>query len=598
MLRLLLLALEREEMVSVGYRESQIVQRLAAMPLDDDVRELVHHAMLWIWKDEEMHAVYVRGALLKLNSRWLRFHALVRQAAGAVGGWSSSALQHTRWRRAPLSRTLAWGIAAAGTALGKVPRDVRRHLRYGPFRGFCQFNVDAERTAWLCWARLVELAATDPDVDAELADDCRRVAADEHRHAEIFSLLVDALDDQDRLVRGQSADRLAEAIGRVSRHFLPRTRRGIRAVDNPLGSGGRVWSLVGPSAEAKLPVFRRLLDEGELAACLARRAERVGKPMAELRVAIKPTFMMAYDRRDRSPLTDPQLVEELARWLRERGCRQVAVVEGATIYDRFFARRSVREVAEHFGFREGSYRIADASQEQVPHTYPRGLAQYSVARTWKEADFRITFGKLRSHPVELALLALGNLEWVGARCDQYLFAERQADRATPLMMLLDDFPPHYALLEGYDAAADGLVGVMGSPRPRAPRRLYGGVDALAVDTVAARHLGIADPRDSTLLKAACHWFGGWAPRIEVVGCDEPVAGWRGPYHNDWWALLSFLAMPVYSLGSARGALFVPEMDEAAFPPLRKAAWTLRWGRAGVRALLGLRHPKRRRAQGP
>jgi uncharacterized protein (DUF362 family) len=592
MLRLLLLALEREEMVSIGYRESCINERLAAMPLDDEVRELIHHAMVWIWKDEEMHAVYVRGALLKLRSRWLRWQALSRQAAGAVGGWSASALQHTRWRRAPLSRALAWSVAAAGLVLGKVPRDVRQHLRYGPFRNFCLFNIDAEQTAWLCWARLVELAATDPQVDAELADDCRRVAADEHRHAQIFTLLAEALNDEDRLVAGHSADSLAERIGGVARYFLPRQRRSAAAAENPLGSGGKVWSLRGQSAEEKVPLFHRLLDESGLEAALAQCARRSGRPIGDVRVAIKPTFMLAYDRRDRSPLTDPVLVEELARWLRERGCRDISVLEGRTIYDRFYARRSVREVAEHFGFYSDAYRLVDAQEEQTPHTYPRGLAQYTVARTWKEADVRITFGKVRSHPVELALLALGNLEWVGARCDEYLFLERQADRATPVMMLLDDFPPHFALLEGYDAAADGLVGVMGSPRPLALRRLYAGADALAVDIVAARHLGIADPRDSSLLKAACHWFGGWSPRIEVVGCDEPIEGWRGPYHNDWRALLSFLAMPVYTHGSARGALFVPEMDEAAFPPLSAPGPLLRAGRAGVQALLGLRHPRR------
>ena len=45
------------------------------------------------------------------------------------------------------------------------------------------------------------------------------------------------------------------------------------------------------------------------------------------------------------------------------------------------------------------------------------------------------------------------------------------------MMLLDDFPPHFALLDAYDSAADGLMGVMGCPRPKVPRRLYAAADA-------------------------------------------------------------------------------------------------------------------------
>ncbi len=70
-----------------------------------------------------------------------------------------------------------------------------------------------------------------------------------------------------------------------------------------------------------------------------------------------------------------------------------------------------------------------------------------------------------------------------------------------------------------------------------------------------------------------------------------MAGWRGPYHSEFSALLSLLAFPVYVLGSGRGSLFVPEMDEQAFPPLAPAGLFLRLGRGAVRRLLGLRLPR-------
>jgi uncharacterized protein (DUF362 family) len=308
-------------------------------------------------------------------------------------------------------------------------------------------------------------------------------------------------------------------------------------------------------------------------------------------VAIKPTFMLGYHRKDRSILTDPELLADLADRLHALGCADVAVVEAPNIYDRFYARRGVGEVARYFGLESPSYRLVDLSAEQVPYTYRRGLAQGTVGRTWKEADFRISFGKMRSHPVELAYLSLGNVEWIGARCDEYLFPERQARRETAIMMLLDAFPPHFALLDAYDSAADGLVGVMGCPRPKAPRRLYAASDALALDVVAARHMGVLDPRESSILRAACHWFGDPHDRVEVVGVDEPLIDWRGPYHDDVSALLSILALPVYVWGSGRGALFVPEMDEEAFPPLRPEGRLLRLGRRALRRLLGLRHPR-------
>jgi uncharacterized protein (DUF362 family) len=587
MMRLFLLALEREEIVSVAYRESLMTAHLAAMPLPPEAKELIRHALLWAWKDEEMHAIYIRGAILKLGNPLLRGQAFLKQAAGAVAGWSSSAQQHVPWLRAPLSRTLSTLLVGAGVITGQVPRDVRQYLQYGPFRAFALFNVDAEKTAWLCWSRIVDLATAQPDFSPALLDDFRRVCEDEDRHRQIFEALANALNDQDQLVPGETAETLAEKFAAVGEFFLPRERRTAAANSNPLGGGGRVRVLRGRDAGDKLPLFRRLLDDAGLADRLQERGHALGKRLCDLRVVIKPTFMLGYNRKDTSHVTDPELVRELARWLRERGCADVAVVESRNIYDRFYQNRTVHDVARYLGYESPDFRMVDLSEEQVPHTFGRGMAQHTVGRTWKEADFRISFGKMRSHPVEMVYLTVPNLEALGARCEEFLFVERQAHRDTGVMMLLSDFPPHVALLDAYDQAADGLVGMMGCPRPKSPRRLYAGADALAVDLVAARHLGVRDPHASQILRAACHWFGDPSGHIEVAGCDEPVRGWRGPYADDLSTLLSFLAYPVYEHGSGRGALFVPEMDERAFPPVSREGPLLRLARRAVRSLLGL-----------
>src|SRR5262249_54963377 len=122
--RLFLLALEREEIVSIGYREEAIRRRLETLPIAKELRELIHHALLWAWKDEQMHAIYLRGAILKLGSPALKLLAFTNQFAGAIGGWSASVRQHRRWRQAPISRTLATLLTWAGRLTGKVPRAV------------------------------------------------------------------------------------------------------------------------------------------------------------------------------------------------------------------------------------------------------------------------------------------------------------------------------------------------------------------------------------------------------------------------------------------------------------------------------------------
>lgn len=590
MIRLFLLALEREEIVSVGYREDLIAARLNTMPISDKEREIVRHALLWIWKDEEMHAIYIRGAIFKVGAFPLRARALLRQLAGALGGWSTSVRQHVRWSDAPLSRTVATLLTWTGSLTGKVPPDVREHLRYGSFRDFCLFNVDAEKTAWLCWQRLIELTSAQPFMLPSLIDDFRRIMEDEDRHRQIFEILATALDDNDQLVPEETADSLAQKIRAVGEFFLPRALRSRRVAENALGSGGRVGIVQGRALEEKLSLFRGLLDD-HLRDLLRDRASSLGKPLSEFRVAIKPAFMMGYDRRDRSMITDRELLDELAAFLRECGCDDVAVVEGRNLYDQFYDNRSVLNVARYFDISSPHFRVVDLSDEQVPHVYFRGMAQYTVGKTWKDADFRISFAKMRSHPVELVHLTIANLEGIGARCDHFLFAERQAERETATMMLLDAFPPHLSILDAYEQAADGLVGIMGCPRPATPLRFYAGSDALAVDMVATRHMGLNDPREAANLRAACHWFGDPEESIEIDGPDEPLPDWRSPYYSEFSTMLSFLALPVYVLGSGRGALFVPEMDREAFPPLRPESVPLRLGRYGLQRLLGLRHPR-------
>ena len=590
MIHLFLLALEREELVSVSYREEAIRRRLDTMPLSKEVREVIRHALLWVWKDEEMHSIYIRGAILKLGNLRLRLTAFLRQWAGAVGGWSSSVTHHARWSKAPLSRAVAAVNIYVGSLAGKVPADAKEFLRYGPFGDFCRFNMDAEQTAWVCWQRIVELASAQPDLPATLIEDFRRIMNDEDRHGRVFTLLAEALDEQDRLVPGVTIEGLVARIGAVGEDFLPREFRSAGTwANNPIGSGGQVHVVQGRTAEEKVLLFRELLRRAGLQQSLQARAQLLGKSVSRLQVVIKPTFMVGYHRKDRSHISDPVLLEELAKWLREQGVAGVTAVESRNMYDWYYARRSVREVAEYFGYQSPHYELRDLSEEQEPHDYGRGLAQHTIGRTWKEADFRISLARLRSHPFDMVHLSVNNVESLGTRWDEFFFTERQADQETAVMMVLDEFPPHFAIAEGYDQAADGVVGFLGCARPKTPHRMYAALDALSLDLVVGEHLGLRNPSDSRMLHAACHWFGDPRPRIQVVGPDEPVRGWRNPYHTEIDTFMSFFAHPVYQFGSGRGKLFVPQMDEQAFPPLRSEGRALRLTRRLLQMLLGWNH---------
>ncbi len=591
-LRLMLMALEREQIVSLAYRQSVIAARLKRMPIPDGVRGLIEHAVVWVWKDEEMHTVYARGALMQMGRGSVRLRALVEQAGGAVAGWATGVLHHSSWHLAPVARAAASLVVLAGRAGGRMPPEVGKLLKFGPFRDFCLLNADLELASGLCWDTLIRLAAGQPDLGPETLVEFWRVVEDEDRHRRVFEAVAAALAADDRLADGAGYESLAGQIAAVGHSFLPRGLRTV-AAGQPIGSGGRVWCREGAAGEDAVSALRHTLAACDLADRLRARAAAVGKPLAGMRVTIKGCFMLGTHRADPSPIVAPTLAEELARYFRGLGVGRVTLAEARYVYDRFYHNRGVADVARYFGFDSPLYDLADLSADQVPHAHARGLGSTSVGRAWAAADFRVSLAKLRSHPVEQVLLALGNLEGVGGRTDDHIFADRVADRPTALMALLDEFPPHYAVLDAYATAADGLAGMMGCGRPVAARRFYAGADVLAVDGVAARHVGVTDPAASGLLRAAGHWFGGWPAGVEVVGTDARIAGWRGPQATDLRALLSLLALPVYVWGSGRGSLFMPAMDEAAFPPKRAAGPVVRLGRRVTRAVLGLPSPGRR-----
>ena len=588
MLRLLLLALEREEIVSVSYREDVISRRLRTMPISAEVAELIRHALIWTWKDEEMHAIYLRGAIFKYGTSRQRALAFAQQIAGATGGWASAIRQHIGWKDGLLSRLLATAVVWLGFVARRVPRDVLAQLNYKCFREYCQYNVDAEKTAWLCFQRMIELVKDLPGITQAEIDDFCRMQEDEDQHSKVFAVLGAAFDGSDKLIPGETPDTLAEKLSSVSDVFLPRALRRGERVDNPLGSGGRVWIARGKSSIEKLIVFNRLLEDSGLKDRIEKRAHMSGKHISDMRIAIKPAFMLGYNRKDLSVITDPDLIGELARYIKSLGCKDIAVIEVPNLYDRFYCNRSVKEVAAYFHIESPVFRVVDSSQEQVPQAYDRGLGQYSVGKTWKESDFRISFSKMRSHAIEVVLLTVANLEGLGPRLDEFLFVERQANREMANMMLIDEFPPHFAMIDAYDSAADGLVGMMGCPDPKSPCRFYAGGDAVSVDIVAARHIGLPDPKASVHLKTACHWFGDPTQDLEVIGPDEQIAAWKGPHRNVWVTLLSLLAYPIYEYASGRGALFVPEMDYEAFPPILNEGWGLRICRRVLQRFLGLR----------
>ena len=135
-----------------------------------------------------------------------------------------------------------------------------------------------------------------------------------------------------------------------------------------------------------------------------------------MEVIIKVSFTMGYSHEDMSPILHPDLARQLIDFLKEKGLSKVKVIDVRTLYSNFYENRTVQKVADYFNY-DKDIEIIDGSEDLVEHEYKRGIGVYHICGAWRNADFRISFGKLKSHPTEIAMLTIANLEWLGGNCE-------------------------------------------------------------------------------------------------------------------------------------------------------------------------------------
>ncbi len=574
-LRLLLLALEREQIVAVAYREDTLAARIAGLGLPDDAAALVRRALLWAWKDEQLHTEYVRGLLLTARRPVPAAIVAGRQVVGTISGWVTSVRHHRDPADAPMRTAAAGALVLAGRLTGRIPGALADELRFRSLRRYLRLNVVLERTAELAYARLAELArACDEDEAATFT----RIAADEAGHGAAFALLADALDDDDRWTGSVAA--VATALHEVSPWFVALDQRSATG-PRGLGSGA--------------PVVVRAASAGTDDPGATTAAALAGAGLAELvgpgaKVAVRAAFMYGYDRRDRSNVVDPRVVAAVTAAARAAGAADVAVLEARTVYGRWFRHRTVAEVAAYFGYDDPGHRIVDIDDDLDPWTYERGLGRRTICRTWRDADVRIVVAKARADPTEHAHLCLATLEGSAGRHDETVHPGRVVDFRTATMMALDAAPPDLAVVDAFGPVADGPFGIMGSRRPAWGRRVYAGRDVLAVDVAVLADLGLPDPTRSPIVRTAAAWFGADLDPPAVTGDRGAPDGFRGPAPTPVHRALSWLGYPVYVYLGGRGRRFTPRMDPAAFPPVGPVSPLTRATRWLSQVPFGLRPP--------
>jgi uncharacterized protein (DUF362 family) len=252
-----------------------------------------------------------------------------------------------------------------------------------------------------------------------------------------------------------------------------------------------------------------------------------GKPKDDFMIVIKPNFMCTAFEIDISVYTDVELVEHLIDRIRDQGYSKVKVVESQMVWSIFYNDRTVKRVAEMLGYSGEGYEIVDLTME--PKLYDYGdstLGRHSVGRTWKEADYRISFAKNKTHFQSYYTGCMKNIYGCLPKRDKlknYHVGRREFHTST--IAILEEFPVHFCFIDAY-FSGDGLAGLIRDNNPNETNTIICGENCLAVDWVQGEKMRL-DPVKNPIVSRASERWG--KPEIQRIGPMDKYDPWKNIY---------------------------------------------------------------------
>ena len=284
-------------------------------------------------------------------------------------------------------------------------------------------------------------------------------------------------------------------------------------------------TVVSLKGDDKFKLLDEVLEKSGFFDILEKSFQKSGRPREAFSVVVKPNFMFMHAKKDISTYTDPQLVEHLIDRIAARGFFNIALVEAQSTYGNYYRNREVVNVAKYVGYTGKNYRIVDLTEEMVPFDYGGGLGKHFVGPTWKDADFRISFAKNKTHTFSNYTLTLKNV--YGTLPLQNKIKEYHSKREYdwPTIETMRHFHVDFGLIDAI-YSADGQFGVITCPEPKHTKTILGGENLIAVDWVGAKKMGLDpdNPRIGRFLSLAVEAFG--KPDINVIGDDSVYEPWE------------------------------------------------------------------------
>jgi uncharacterized protein (DUF362 family) len=320
----------------------------------------------------------------------------------------------------------------------------------------------------------------------------------------------------------------------------------------------------------KFTALQRAIDTSKFLDNVEAVLAQSGKARQDFLIAIKPNIMTASKKLAPNPVyTDPELVEAMVECLFERGYRNMAVVEARNVFDYSYQGRGVKAVAEMVGYKGGNYRIEDLSEQKEPFDYGGVLGMHSVGRTWRDADYRISFAKNKSHWQCFYTGCLKNIygtlpEW--DKMKHYHGKKREFYECC--ILALHHFPVHFGFLDAW-VSGDGFSGHVRDANPNMTKTIFASENVYALDWVMGEKMELNPSLNYVLQEAMFRW----GPiEITRVGNMTSWANWRNlrPF-----VILALDAIEeAYWTSRIFSRSFASEQDER-FPPVTR--WQFLFG---------------------
>lgn len=316
-----------------------------------------------------------------------------------------------------------------------------------------------------------------------------------------------------------------------------------------------------------------VLGKADFVECITETADQSGIPYENFKIAIKTNIMMTINKSLMpAASTDPLLVSYLVTTLESLGFRDISIVESENTLSKWYENRKVSCVADYVGYNAYSNlagRIIDLTNEPgetISYDYGGSLGLDYCGKTWKEADFRISFGKNKTTTFAHGTFTLKNTLGCFPVMDKLKqYHEKEVEFDAAISDSMNALPLHFGIIDGIQSAS-GLYGLFGG-HPVDTYTLLAGKNPIAVDMEAMKLMGFEDPMVNRMIKSAIAIvLGGTPPVYTVEGEASPYERWTNVPLN----LPAFLDVMEEGLYATYFILRIASMfiDKEAFPPKR------------------------------